>query len=474
MTSSPLAARLVGVQRPRLSSYPRFTSSAGQECVELAASAGVILDDWQAHTLHVTLAERADGKWACVECGLIVPRQNGKGEILLARELAGLFLFDERLIIHTAHEYKTAQEAFIRIKAVVDNTDDLRRKVKAIRDANGEQGIELLNGNRLRFLARSKGSGRGFTADCVVLDEAYALQPAHLGAIRYAMSAVPNMQLWLTSSAGLADSDVLQSVRARALEAIAAGKASGRFGFLEWSALGDAADDDDDAIAQANPALGIRIELETVLDELRAATTPELLTEYRRERLGITEDVSAAAPISEAAWSARADRNVNLVDPVAFALDMTPDRRRVSIVAADGQAIDLVDNRPGSAWVVDRVVELNERWRPCAWAVDKGSPASSFIPDLEAAGITVERFAAADVAAAWGAFYDAVVDEKLTHRDDPTLNAAVAGAKERPLGDAKALGRRLAAADISPLVAATLARWAWQIKHGAGGAPNIW
>ena len=65
----------------------------------------------------IPTGERADGKWAAFETALIVPRQNGKGSILEARELAGLFLFGEQLILHSAHEFKTAQEAFRRVLA---------------------------------------------------------------------------------------------------------------------------------------------------------------------------------------------------------------------------------------------------------------------------------------------------------------------------------------------------------------------
>jgi hypothetical protein len=52
-----------------------------------------------------------------------VPRQNGKGEVLMARELFGLFELGERLIIHTAHEFKTSAEHFHRLEAVVRDCD---------------------------------------------------------------------------------------------------------------------------------------------------------------------------------------------------------------------------------------------------------------------------------------------------------------------------------------------------------------
>jgi hypothetical protein len=159
LTTSPSVA-LTGAQRPRVSSYPQAVSSAGVEAVELAASAGLILDDWQQHVLNVGLGERADGKWAAFEVGLIVGRQNGKGSILEARELAGLFLFGEQLILHSAHEFKTAQEAFRRVLGLVQNTPDLEKLVSRVRTSHGEEGIELRNGARLRFVARSTGSGR--------------------------------------------------------------------------------------------------------------------------------------------------------------------------------------------------------------------------------------------------------------------------------------------------------------------------
>ena len=52
-------------------------------------------------------------------------RQNGKGTILEALELAALFLFpDVRLILHSAHEFKTAAEAFLRVRTLIEDNPD--------------------------------------------------------------------------------------------------------------------------------------------------------------------------------------------------------------------------------------------------------------------------------------------------------------------------------------------------------------
>ena len=180
---------------------PPLLTSAGPETIELAASSGLILDPWQGDVLTDSMGERDDGKWQTSEVGLIVPRQNGKGSVLEARTLGGLYLLNEQLILWSAHEFKTAREGFLRMRALVDNYDHLRKKVRAIRTAAGEEGIELLNGSRLRFIARSRGSGRGFSGDLVILDEAYALSDEAMAALMPTLSARPNPQIWYTSSA---------------------------------------------------------------------------------------------------------------------------------------------------------------------------------------------------------------------------------------------------------------------------------
>jgi hypothetical protein len=90
-TTSLLDVRrdLLGAQQPRILHVPDYVSSTGDEAVELAAMAGLDLDEWQQFVLHHSLGERADGKWAAFEVGIEVPRQNGKGGLLEARELAG-------------------------------------------------------------------------------------------------------------------------------------------------------------------------------------------------------------------------------------------------------------------------------------------------------------------------------------------------------------------------------------------------
>jgi hypothetical protein len=158
----------VGAQRPVHQLVPAGAeTSEGRDAVHLAALAGLVLDEWQSWFLTTSLRKLPTQQWSAFEVGLIVPRQNGKGALLEARQLAGLFITREPLQVHSAHEFKTAFEHFLRISQLVEGCPDLDRKVLRVRRGAGEQAIELKNGCRLRFLARSTGSGRGLTGDTI-------------------------------------------------------------------------------------------------------------------------------------------------------------------------------------------------------------------------------------------------------------------------------------------------------------------
>jgi hypothetical protein len=453
--TTSLPSVLLGAQRPRVSHHPAFSTSAGVEAVELAASAGLILDDWQRHVLQVALGERPDGKWSAFEVAVVVSRQNGKGSIIEARELAGLFLFDEKLILHSAHEFKTAQEAFRRVLSLVQNTPDLDRLVSRVRTSHGEEGIELRTGARLRFVARSTGSGRGFSGDVVILDEAYHLGSQAMGAMLPTLATRPNPQVWYTSSAGTEDSEVLATVRERGL----AGK-PGRLAYLEWSAPDDADLDDRQAWAQANPSLGVPghgIGEEFI--EAERGALPEV--EFRRERLSIWSDSRREAAIDRTLWGRLVDTACATRSPVAFSPTINPERTKGAITAAilreDGKVqIEVIDYQAGTSWMLDRLEALNADWKPVGVALNPAAPEGSLITALQQRGIEPVLLSGRAEAQACGAFYDALTSDKIRHGNQAAMNIAVENAVKRDLGDSWVWHRR-SATDIGPVNGATYA-----------------
>lgn len=466
-----------GHQRPRILTVPPSRlSSAGQEAIDLAATAGLVLDPWQQFILDQGMSEDASGGWSAFEVAVNVPRQNGKGAIIEARELWGLFIGGEELILHSAHEFKTAMSAYRRIERLIRQTPDLHRRVGQYRKTVGQEYIELRDGRMLRFIARSKGSGRGFTGDCNMMDEDMILGDEAMDALMPTMAAIRDPQIWYLGSAGIGPASVqLARLRRRALASMETGEPDPSLAYFEWSIdphvdecrTGCTDHDDvdvDKSALKSNPGIGYRLTLEK--------TTRERLTMgaagFARERLGVGSYPSDVADtwqvIGEDVWRALTDADSGAADPVAFALDMTPERSHTSIgvAGASGPAshVEVVENRPGTDWILDRVADLHERWSPRCWVIDPGSPAGSLIPAIEERlDIEVVKPKAREVAQACGQFFDAVTSKDIVHLDQAPLATALAGARKRDLGDAWAWARRGVGVDISPLVAVTLARW---------------
>lgn len=461
MTISPSGVLSAG-QEPRFRVTPPAVTSAGREAIELAASAGLDLDPWQAAWLDDALGERADGRWAAFEAALIVPRQNGKGSVLEALELAGLFLFDEQLILHSAHEFKTAQEAFRRVLSLIQATSDLDRLVLRVRTSHGEEGIELRSGQRLRFVARSTGSGRGFTGDRVILDEAYNLSARAMSALLPTMAARPNPQLVYTSSAPLDadESEVLKGLCKRG-RAQSRGETAPTMAYAEFCA--DPGDDDTspEVWARANPGCPHRISVEHIAKEREALDVDG----FRRERCGIWNDADDASEqvLPAESWAACLASDVGIDGPPSFALDVSEDRKWAAFAAAgrstadpERVAVEVVDAQRGTGWVVLRAKTLLERWGG-ELSIAKGSPAASLIPDLVSAGVPVDEVSSEDQTRACGQLLDGVVEGWVHQRGQPVLDVAVRGASKQSVGDAWKWSRRRSTVDISPLVAVTLA-----------------
>jgi hypothetical protein len=463
------SAVLIGSQRPSLLHLPNDRrGSAGPEAVQFAASAGLLLDDWQAWVLEVALSEQDDGLHSAFEIGLEVGRQNGKGSILEARQLAGLFLLGEQLQVHTAHEFRTTFEHFLRITRLIEDTPDLDRKVLRIRRGAGEQAIELKTGERLRFIARSSGGGRGFSGDTVYLDEAFAVTEQMMGALIPSLSARPNPQYWLSSSAPMANSRVLHAMRARAVSG-----EPPRLFYAAWCNEPGTDPDDWKAIARANPALGHRITPEFVEAERAAMPLPEFL----RERLGIPDPlyddtVTRDPKIPADAWAATITLDAVEIHPgeIVLAFDCSPGGEWSSIAIAAGSLdrpyVELIEHQTGTGWLAGRLVELIQTWRPTAVICDAGGPAGAVVGGVVHAmrlgGLSADLLHQAtfsQMKQACGAFLADVLEGRLRRPPNQgPLDNAAADATDRRLGESWAWDRRSATVPISPLVAVTLAR----------------
>jgi hypothetical protein len=486
---------------PAYEAAPAYTETLGGEVAELAVLAGFAPDPEQRLALDLIFA-LSSGRSAAFEVAVVAARQNLKTGVFLQAALGWLFVTESPLVVWSAHEFRTSREAFRALDELIAGTPALSRRVLKVATANGDESIELRNRCRVIFKARTSTGGRGLSGDKVVLDEAFALLPEHMGALLPTVSARPDPQVVYGSSAGMRTSAVLRGIRDRGRAG-----AAGRLGYLEWASDAACADlmcahqlgadgcalDVEDNWRPANPMLGRRrpngtgLSVEHVRAE-RAAMPP---AEFARERMGWWDDApepGAAWVIDPAVWAGLADPAAPRPALPGLGLAVSADRAWASLGATgalpDGSTlVELIENRRGTGWIVARAAELAAR-HGTPLVVNPGEPAAGLIPALRTAGVDLLLPTAREVAQACAALYDAahtaVINPgepaaglipalrtaQLRHLGQPALNTALGGARKRKVGDGLwAWDLERSPVDVAPLSAVTLA---W---HGMTTAP---
>jgi hypothetical protein len=482
---------------PAFRSVPAYDQTLGPEVADLNALAGFEPDADQRMILDAIFGIGEGGRSAAFETAIVCCRQNLKTGVKKQAALGWLFLTGERLVVWSAHEWDTVKEAFRDLDELITGSDFLRRRVKHIYRGNGDEAIELLSGARLIFKTRTKGGGRGLSGRKVILDEAMFLRAMHMGALLPQMSAQPDPQVLYGGSAGLAESDMQRGVRDR-------GRAGNdpRLAYFEWCApppeqaceSGDACThalttvgcgcDNPKYWQMANPAMGRRITAEYIAAERRALPPHE----FGRERMGWWDGpAEGASPLDYATWGQRADPSSAIEGTVAFGFEIRPDLSSAAIAVAGRRADGLnhgevVEYRPGTAWLTGRILELAAEWKPCVVALNASGQSSTVTKELAEQGFEIvtggkdpspgkRRLAvlgAREWAQACGALVKDVANDRWRHLGQAPADTAVEGARTRVLEDAYAWSHSRSPADITPLGALTAARHGF-MTYGVGG-----
>lgn len=500
---SAIAERLVGAQRPRVDHQPGHVRSTGPEAIELAAKAGLVLDDWQQHVLTHMLGETLDGRWSSTTVGLMVSRQNGKGALLEARELAGLFLLEEPVIVHTAHLQDTANVHFRRLVDRIKNTPELAARLArpgGILRGHGTESINLaVNPEtgvapRLEVRTRTGSGGLGFSINCLIFDEAMIISDAMHQALLPTLSAQENMQLIYTGSAVDEENPSHQGVPFARVREQGLAKSPG-MAYFEWSLdvadpakvkLEDVTSED---LQATNPGLGLRIS-EDYIRQTEMEALGGRGTAVQRLGVGLwpRTDGLDGVVITPEAWGRCLDRESKITGALAFALDVDPIRSKASVCVAgvreDGLShVEVLESRRGTGWIVEYLCERIERHHPIAVVLDGMSGAFALLPELTDAmkdrGLMatlrdqeVTVMGSREHGQACGLFFDAVEQLTVRHLGEPELSEALRGAVKRDMSDAWAWSRKNSTVNITPLVGCTLAYWA--IQTFQVGVPRVW
>ena len=438
---------------------------------------------------------------------LLVSRQNGKSFVLSARLLWRMFTWKNRekelLILSTAHKLSLAEEILDAAHRTV-SISEMHDKIMQRSNTNGNKFFKLENGAKWKCEAASDDGGRGLTVTDLAFDELRQQRDwSAWAAMTNTTNAVWSAQTIAVSNAGEAKSEVLRSLRAKALEEMEARAAAEKhgedyspsdpsLGLFEWSAPDDCDIWDTDGWRQANPSLGYPDAITGDVLASKAALVGEPgagLPEhkFRTENLCQWVNVTADSLFSSEELDACLDPESMIApdSPIYLSVDVSRDRKMASLSIAgfrdDGKPhVEFVTQRAFTEWVPEFLAN-GLAFKPAAVIMQgRGCAASSLIPFIEQAGTPVVRCEGGDLPNAYGLFYDRVMEKNVSWIEQETLIGALSEIRTKSTGDAFLFNREKSPVDIAPACAAAFALWgllnsvAGAKKESAYNEPEMW
>lgn len=350
MSAAPAEAPIVGSTTPRVWTPPLITGPPG-ECgcgcpLSRNTSYGFAVDDFACHVLDKPLDPWQ--RWLVIHAGellqdgtgrprfrtvlVLISRQQGKTHLGVVLTLYWLFVERQRLVLGTSTNRDTAKESWRAAVTTAEGSEWLAPELGPVRAANGEETLSTTDGCRYRIAASNRRGGRGMTINRLILDELREhVTTEAVDAAVPATNAVPDAQIWALTNQGGDNSVVLHAWHDAAVAFITTGKGDRRLGLFEYSAPPGARPTDVDALAQSNPSVGRRTDLETLMGMA-----------IRAENAGGAELASFRTEI----MCQRVDRLDPAIDPDAWAacgtsapIDLAQHRRNVALcvdLALDG------------------------------------------------------------------------------------------------------------------------------------------
>jgi hypothetical protein len=403
--------------------------------------------------------------------GISVGRQNGKTTLVCSR-IARQLIPPRQTVAYTAQDRGLARMKWGEHVELLMSTPFADRVTRVDR-TNHREMLVMDNGSRYLPVTPSvRKAGRSLSIDLAIVDEAHAHEDMGVvSAIQPAMAARAHAQIWLLSNAG--DFRSILWRHYTNLGRVETANPHSTMCWIEYAADPESDQMDREAWADANPSMGLPGGV------MEAAIADGALTMDRatffREHLNVWTDDDQLIGIDPVTW-ASCQSDLMPGREVAIGLDITPERDRGALMVAgmsnDRCCLEVIETASDLERLVSRAADIANRW-DATIIIDRGSPAASTVPALERLtmrddGMThrVRLIPLTDLVRACGDFHDAAVHARLSHRGDYRLTDAVVGATKRKVGDAWMWSRR-GHADITPLMAATLARW------GIVAAPEV-
>jgi hypothetical protein len=162
------------------------------DVTELAAIAGVRLTAGQERLVTAGMRKSGDGAWAQFQ--VAVP--DGQDEVLLVRELAGMFLLGERVLHVSAGHARSAEDAEKMTKTIL-GSPDLARRVSHVSRMRGGEMISLWDGD-VKFRAQPLHGGHA--VDLLAFGPGTRRDARVLAALLPCLAGRPDPQVWMAGA----------------------------------------------------------------------------------------------------------------------------------------------------------------------------------------------------------------------------------------------------------------------------------
>lgn len=446
----------------------------------VADQLGVTPLEWQQHVWDVTgelvpHAETGEMVPAYSIAVVVAPRRAGKSLLTLVDLTTTTLANKRQRAWYTAQTRADAATTLRDEWLPIVSSSNLARHIRP-RMSNGSEALEVpRSASTTKLFAPTPAALHGQAGDLIVFDELWAHSLARgmelQTAARPLMATRPGARMLMLSAAGTADSTWLIDWIDRGRLAASADLGTGVC-YLEWSADFEGADFDNPNVwLDAHPAVRRPGHTGTIgLDWLQAEYALDRPS-FIRNYLGITDRAAGSGtPLDPSVWAGlgvSAPERKEMTIGVAVGVDQVS----TALVAAHHDqgitTLEVIDYRQHTAWAVDRLIALYDRYQVTAIPIDAAGPAGVLWAPLEAAGLPVVDSHLRGATAAAAQLVESVAGGLIRHVPHPALDLAVNAARRRNVGDGAWLwGRRDTDADVAPLEAAGLARWAHPAVHG--------
>lgn len=457
-------AKRYGNQKPRIDQFIDGDIWLADKTIQLMEAYGINLLPWQKAIIYRWLAvyENDEGKWmwSNPKAGLLVPRQNGKTEIIIARIIGGMVFMSEALI-YTAHSDKTVDEVKRRVQNFFYQAkEEIRDLLTAEFDKEPKSldYIELRNKGRCVFRTRTRTGGLGTTNDTLILDEAQEETDAQQEALLPTISAGKSQNQQILRAGTPPSGGGAGTVFIRIRQNVIDGKDHDTC-WQEWSVELLTDPHDEDAWYDANPSLGYHLMLMAVRNEAKDMAVDS----FNKMRLGWVAGIESKRAIPDAWWSALKTDKVEVPEDATYvySIKFAPDGSAVSLsigvnMPGDKVHVELIERKPmsaGTQWLVTWLTDDTKRWRKCSKIIIDGQAGTQML--VEELVRTERRMSkkiltpnVKEAAAAYGTFHEAVEQGKITHFNQPALNMSIKTVKKRSIGKDGAFGYASMNSDI--------------------------